>query len=298
MNRLAQALVCLTDSNARAAYDVELGIPSLLPPATPPLRARPVPPASQSSPVEPIPGFPIPVDHKPAPHDATQIIEVRFTPGLAPPGGGAMPAYEVVEDEPSAVKRLPYEVVAEPTLELPPFFPSSPSSTWQPRSRRELYRQLAALRRIRGAWAKLKPHLADPREQVDRPLKLVSFLEAVAELRSALEVVPNPVGEAGRPGGLVVSLCKQSLLLDTFRVLLPDQRRSLAIDWRKGDVELEREYNRLRELSRSGRKRRPFRRRSRVMRAIRWGVRNPESVLVGLGIAVVAAALIRASFGR
>jgi hypothetical protein len=88
-------------------------------------------------------------------------------------------------------------------------------------------------------------------------------------------------------------------VLDTLRVLLPDQRRAVSLDWRNGDTELEQEYNRLRELSRSGRKRRrPFQRRSRLMRAVCWCLRNPESMLVGLGTAVVVLALIRASIGH
>jgi hypothetical protein len=296
MNRLAQALICLTDPAAKAAYDAEIGI--LSPPphrGTVEAISRPIPPPLPES--APIPGFPIPTEEEPLPPDVTQVIEVRFTPGLAPPEVGTVPPYEVVEDEQSGPPTLPYEVVSEPVLE--PSFIALPHPSWQPTARRQLYTRLASLRRIRSAWGKLKPHLADPNEPLDRPQRVLTFLEAVIELRKSLELLPDLIGDPWRPGGLVAALIKQSLVLDAFRVLLPDQRRGLSLDWRNGDAELEQEYNRLRELSRSGRKRRrPFPRRSRLMRAVFWSLRNPESMLVGLGIAVVVLALIRASIGH
>ena len=298
MNRLAQALVCLTDPVAKAAYDAEIGI-SLRPPHREVVEAisRPTPPPLPEIGGKTIPGFPFPTEEEPLPPDLTQVIEVRFTPGLAPPEGGLVPPYEVVEDEQSGPPTLPYEVVAEPGLE-PPFIALS-HPAWQPTARRQLYSRLAHLRRVRSGWGKLKPHLADPNEPLDRPQRVLTFLEAVHELRKSLELLPDLIGDPWRPGGMVAALIKQPLVLDAFRVLLPDQRRVLSLDWRNADAELAQEYNRLRELSRSGRKRRrPFRRRNRLMRAFLWTLRHPESLLVGLGISAVVIALVRASASR
>jgi hypothetical protein len=296
MNRLAQALVCLTDPIAKAVYDTELGLPPPPPQPAGEKGPRSSPPPLPDALSETIPGFPIPTDEEPLPPDATQVIEVRFTAGLAPPDVGDQPHFEVVEDEPPGTPAFPFEVVSEPVLE--PEFIVPPPPPWQPRTRRELYTRLTTIRRVRAAWARLKPHLADPREPLDRPLTVLTFLEAVIELRATLGSLPDLIGEPWRPGGLAVALLRQPLVLDAFRVLLPDQRRTVSLDWRNGDTELEREYNRLRELSRSGRKRRPFRRRSRIMRALFWTLRHPESLAVGLAIVVLVVALIRGSVSR
>ena len=295
MNRLAQALICLTDPVAKAAYDVEIGN-SPGPPRRDAVEAIPRLTPSRLPESAAIPGSPISTEEEPPPPDVTQVIEVHFTPGLAPPEAGSVPPYEIVEDEQSGPPTLPYEVVPDPVLE-PPFI-ALPHPAWKPAARRQLYARLAKLRRVRSAWARLKPHLADPNEPLDRPQRVLTFLEAVLELGVSLELLPDLIGDPWRPGGMVAALIKHPLVLDTFRVLLPDQRRALSLDWRNGDAELEQEYNRLRELSRSGRKRRrPFPRRSRLMRAVFWSLRNPESMLVGLGIAAVVLALIRASIG-
>jgi hypothetical protein len=295
MNRLAQALVCLTDPIAKPAYDAELGLPSAVPVETSVAKPRPVPPPLPNTPLEPIPGFPIPSEEEQVPLDQTQVIEVRFTPGLAPPAVGGIPPYEVVDDAPSQPTAAPFEVVDEVAPEA--FVPPRPP--WQPATRRQLYTRLALLRRVRAAWSRLRPLLADPREPLDRPIHVLVFLEGVIELRESLRLLPDLIGDPLRPGGRVAALVRQPLVLDAFRVLLPDQRRGLALDWRNADSEFEGEYNRLRELSRSGRKgRAPFRRRGRLMTGVHWSVRNPESLLVGLAIGVVVMAMIRASLGR
>jgi hypothetical protein len=203
----------------------------------------------------------------------------------------------VVEEETPRAASLPYEVVAEPVAVEQ--FLAPIRLEWQPNSRRELYSRLASVRRIRSAWAKLKSLLGNPFEPIDSPIRVLAFLEAAVELRSAMNTEPDVIGEPWRPGGRIAALVRQPLCLDALRVLLPDQRRVIAQDWSQGDAELEREYNRLRELSRSGRKSgRPFRRRSRLMRVAGWAIRNPESLLVGLGIALVVVAFLRASAGR
>src|SRR5207248_2900994 len=88
----------------------------------------------------------------------TLPYEVVWEPDAAPPG----PAYEVVDVVEAALVELP---------EIP----------WQPRNRRQLFARLAAIRRFLAAWGKLRATVADPREPLDRPARVLTLLEAVAE---------------------------------------------------------------------------------------------------------------------
>ncbi|MFO0822391.1 MAG: hypothetical protein U0792_04620 [Gemmataceae bacterium] len=105
---------------------------------------------------------------------------VPFAPGLEPPEFGPPPefapeplpdTYELLQDDKPPPK-------TEPPLPLP-------EDRWKPNTRRELFRQLALLRRLMAAWQKLKPVLADPREPLARPASVLALLEAVAAARPA-----------------------------------------------------------------------------------------------------------------
>jgi hypothetical protein len=295
MNRLAQALVCLTDPSARTAYDAEIGIPMVQSDAvgSNAQATRPVPPPLPTPTFEVVSAFPLGNEDDAAPSDVTQVLEVPFTAGLAPPVPIVLP-YVVVEPQPP----LPaFEVVAEPAVEAGIVLPVV--LDWQPASRRELYARLTVLRRVMGGWQKLKPALADPQEQLNRPLSALHFLEAVVELRPLLHSRFPLVGQSGRPGGIVAALLCQPPSLHTFRSLLPDQRRVVAQDWLAGEAELQREHRRLRELSRWGRRRRPrLRRRNWFTRTLAWAIRTPESLLLVVGLAIMLAAGIRAWRGH
>ncbi len=230
-----------------------------------------------------------------------------YVPGLAPPEP-LPPAYEVVEGE--ALEPLPsaYEVVAEtgtaPTgaadevVEARVVSPPPPPP-WQPPTRRALFARLAAVRRLLTAWQKLKPLLGDPREPIDRPVRVLALLEVVAEVNPLLKTVPGIVGKLAQPGGLVGTLLRQPLVLYTIRALLPDQRRAVAADWQHAELELTRESARLRELARSGRPLRSrSRTRSRLRQLARWMTRTPEAILLALAVAIVATALLRSFLGR
>jgi hypothetical protein len=289
MNRLAQALVCLTDPAAQAAYDAERGFA----PAVSEIE-RPVPPPLPAFPYEVIPGFPIPIDDESEPGDITRVIEVPVQTAVEATQEAA-PAFEVVDDASTAPPA--YEVVADVVIDAT--FIAPPQALWQPKSKRHLYARMAYIRRLSAGWKKLEPVLGGAREALDRPVGVLIFLESVAELQPLLNPNSPVIGEPWRPGGMVVAVLRQPLPMHAVRSLLPDQRRAVAIDWRNGDSELSREYNRLRELSRSGRRRyRRFRRRGPLMRGIRWAFRNPESMLIVLALAVIAAAVVRSSPGQ
>jgi hypothetical protein len=288
MNRLAQALVCLTDPVARAAYDAARGFA--------PARPTPLPPE---------PSAPIILDadlllDQPPPPDSTHRVEVPFAPGVAPPEPlppayevvePLPPTYELVEESDEGSRRPAYEVVEVVEADLV----ARPDVPWQPATRRQLFARLAAVRRLLAAWRKLKPVLGDPREPLARTARVLVLVEAVAEVRPLLDPLRGVVGEHGRPGGLVAALVARSLVLHTLRLLLPDQRRAVALDWHRGEMALLREYARLREIVRSGR---PLRRRSRGRRRVAgWLARTPEFALVALGIAAILVAFLRLRTG-
>lgn len=269
MNRLAQALICLSDPAAKTAYDAELGVAA----------------------------EPLPTDDVPA------VTEVAFEPGLLPPGA-APPSPGLPPAPPGAlVVVLPYEVV--PPEELPPEEPPPAADPLPPvgaelpvasapakgdrAARRWIYARLALVRKSLRAWDQLRPVLADPRDSLDRPARVLLLLEAVRDVRPLLPRLRELI----RGGRLVAAVVSQPSLCDTIRSLLPDQRQALAIDWRRGQVELQREHRRLRDLSRAGREPRTGPNNWRVL--AQWLMRTPEAVLVLLAAAAVLVALVRGS---
>jgi hypothetical protein len=289
MNRLAQALVCLTDSVAKAAYDENL-TPATHHPPTPPVRTRDTASPAFVVVAEPLFDDEVFSDDEAAvppsdPTEMTQILEMPFEPGLP------AATYEVLEWDasPEAALDLPaYEVVPPPQsapLELPPDEP--------PATRRELYSRLALVRKMLRVWEKLRPTLADPKHPLDRPAAVLALLDALSEVRPLVDRLRGIVGAPGAPGGIIVALAAQPVILDTFRVLLPSQRQAVAIDWRRGQLALQQEYTQLRRLSRAGRG------QSRAPGAAaalwHWLSRKPEVVLVALGFLALFLAMARST---
>jgi hypothetical protein len=306
MNRLAQALICLTDTAARSAYDRELGKNApeieLVPPSKPFLFAQP---NANTNPLSlTVAAFPQPTTRQATEtpvHEEPKKGEILVKPGLDPLSGGEL-GYEVVEptplERPGLAAELPYEVVwdaenkatgwTEGILEAELVAP--PVAPWEPANRRELFSRLVLVRRYLAAWKDLKPVLGNPQEPLERPLVLLSFLESVQRAVPLLGRIPGLVGELGRPGGLVASLVRQQLVLSTFRTLLPDQRRALVLDWLRGERTLRQELAQLRERVRRGRptRRRSHRRERIVQRVTRLFIRMPEAIILVLALLLVA----------
>lgn len=314
MNRLAQALICLTDPAARSGYDAELGI-SPLHVADKPVPAKPVllPLSTSTSSLgqapslqeEPIPGFPIPTDDPLSTPSRVGSGQELFESGEE--SSEQLIEFEVVETDETIERSgvgvsdvVPYEIVWDsavpPTMSpdgvIDAELVAPPVVLWQPATRRELFARIVLVRRFLAAWQKLKPVMANPQEAVDRPVRVLSFLEAVTEFRPLADSLEGLVGEFGRPGGLVTAVIRQPLIMSTIRTLLADQRRALAFDWLRAEQAIQKEQTRLRELVRSGR----FVRRHSQIRwrtaqgMLRWLIQIPEVIVVVL----VAAILIRA----
>ncbi|MBO0697290.1 MAG: hypothetical protein J2P46_02745 [Zavarzinella sp.] len=236
MNLLARALDTLTDPQARKAYDRSLGLQrvttvELPPPADDPLNVL-------------FPGVPLlPAEPEgPAPADETPILPDVF----------ALPD---VEDEPD-VDDDP-EFIEEGRLELPPL-PVLPAVArletphearpGRPKSpKRELYAELARVRKVLRVWERARPYLTDTDRTFSRRTDSLALMGCLAELRPLLPTVCDLIASPHRPGGIVAALARQRLMFDTFRTLLPSQREALAKDFRAAHYRLAGYYDDLRE---------------------------------------------------
>jgi hypothetical protein len=301
MNRLAQALICLTDSVARAAYDRSLGIPP--PPfevvEDEPEAAKPLIPTQQielpSDEVGPLAAEIGPEGpHGEAKRLPYEVVEEPNPPRKPPP-------YEVVPDAPRRrPPPLPYEVVPDeelPEAELIPAevvepleLPESAEPLSAPVSRRGLYRRLAAIRKAMRAWEKLGPTYGTPAEALATPVAVLLLVQALAEAREALPGVSRVIRGPESPGGMVAALVRLPHAIHAVRVLLPAQRQAVARDWRRGYEALRRERVRLREMVLAARPRAHREPAIRVLRAVR---RTPEWVLLLAALAALFIALLR-----
>ncbi len=279
MNRLAQALVCLTDPVARAAYDGGLGI---RPPPFEVVEDEPPIPGGAPPPVTPEGAVIEPGPRQPAEEQPRPAYEVVWEPEPLPPdvvpsgaGAGEPPAFEVVPDEPPE-----------------PVAPPAPAHI----SRRAVYRKLAALRRASRAWEHLRPVFGTPAEPLATPVAVLLCVRALAEARAALPALAGLIRGPGRSGGTVAALVRLPHALHTVRALTPGQREAVALDWRRGYDALVRERARLRELARAARRRRgrraPFPRLGHELR------RTPEWALGALALAALVFALLRRPHGH
>ncbi len=217
MNRLAQALICLSDSDSRHRYDTDLG----LIPAT----GTPEQPSLPYELLEPSETHPVPIDR--VTESVIEGVLVVERP----------PAYEVVE--PFVARPIPQAEV------------------WQPANRRQLYARLVALRRLLAAWQELRFLVANPGEALDRPISVLRCLEATRAAHTLFTAYPDVIPAIGEPGSKVVALIRQPQVLAIHRTLLTNQRQALAMDWHRGERFLMGEQRRLRAFAQSTRPRRP-----------------------------------------
>jgi hypothetical protein len=303
MNRLAQALITLTDAAEKAAYDAELGLPTLSapppPPARPPARPKSAAPARGEPLVIASPVFEdafadeAPVGIRVDPDD-TQEIEI--------------PSFEVIDAEPPSGNLVVSTAELMDFPEAPPASGGGPVGVVEavalapgrrratdPATRRWVYTRLALVRRAVRTWERFRPLFVDPEDPVARPGRVLLLLEATVATRDILPHLRGVIGEFGQPGGLVAALVNRPLVLDTFRRLLPDQRLVVGADWKAGLAELHGEYARLRQISRQGRSALAGPAGSLLL--WRWLRDNPEWALLLLAGLCVFVAMVRGSTG-
>jgi hypothetical protein len=277
MNRLAQAFVCLTDPEAKRAYDETLF----------------------GTPAEPEVVEPSALDEPPEAYDPLAwLYNPASLEGEASPGPAPGPVESQASVEPVAVAPPPQPVNAAPPVvaSVPPADPGVEAARSQPARRglgtkRALYHRIVATRGLLHAWERSGKYLAPTKRRLTRRSEAVDLLRQLTEVRSQLEAFPPVLGRAGQPGYLVTSLARQQLIVPTFQSLLPDQREALSRDWHAGHKLLAAHRDYLRQELRALRRRSPP---VRLIRAVRASLNdNPGIVLAILAGLAIVITLIR-----
>jgi hypothetical protein len=219
MNRLAQALDCLGDGQARRLYDASLGLASTgSTTVTPAVFSEPPPQMLVPPPLE-------------EPTPAVEVLELppdEPTPAAPPEPQSEAPSVQVVEQSAHRAER------------------------------RLVVARLVRARRCLRAWEAGRDFLADPERRLVRRTDAAELMGRLTEIGRWAIHAEEWVGGPGQPGGLVVALARQPLTVHTFRALLPSQREALARDWVAGRLVLYDECKRLRAQLGKARSKRRF----------------------------------------
>ncbi|HKI35254.1 MAG TPA: hypothetical protein VKA46_25580 [Gemmataceae bacterium] len=299
MNRLAQAYVCLTDPDARRAYDaarfgrpagngaksppvrsrgapVVTPAPALVAPVLVPAPERPPPPRPEVPPVPEVQARPVAL---PVPPSAEPPPPVPVPTETPPPGVGSEPPVPLPAAVVEALPAAPPPAPPQPRPKADPVLEASRSGVARRGlgTRRAIYHRLAQTRRLMRAWERAGKYFGNPKRKLTRPAEATELINRLKAVREALEDFPPLLGEAGQPGYSVVVLARQQAPVPIFQTLLPGQRETLAQHWKGGRRLLQAHREFLREEIQSVRKRG---RLSRALRAVRMVTINDHAVLV------------------
>jgi hypothetical protein len=255
MNRLAQALVCLSDPAAKRVYDASFLVPA----------------AGVPAPVEVVPTEATSADLPAATASFVQAsIDTQIDAAPAP------------LDEASPAEVVPVEEPRETASVLR-------TAQRGLGTKRALYHRIAQTRKLLRAWEQAGRYLADPSRRINRPSEATELIHVLPAIRKLLRSFPPLLGVAGQPGYLVVSLARQPVIVPTFQTLLPSQREALARDWRAGHKLLIEHRQFLRGELRALRKRSAA---GQVFRAVRTFVADRPGLIllviagIALGVAL------------
>lgn len=309
MNRLAQAFVCLTDSAAKRAYDMQLLGSESSTEAAPALLLKEVPPAlawleNASEKLVPLdedaePKPPVAADSN-GDRDAASAPIIPLLPaepldGPPPPASSSTPTTLAVPDsEPTPPDIIIPEGLPGGSMPPPPpdVAEAAASAVHARRglgTRRTLYFRIARTRKLLATWEQLGKYFAQPQRRVTRPAEATELIRLLARIQSLLRGFPPVLGEAGQPGYLVVALARQAAPVPTFQTLLPSQREALAQHWEAGRKLLLAHQRFLRQEARARRRRG---RLARIAHAAAGFIRDyPEYVLAALAFLAVILAI-------
>lgn len=192
--------------------------------------------------------------------------------------------------KPAKKKRRKKRGPAESAVDVPAAEVVPPGTTYSPAERRKGYRKLTELRRVIRAWEKLQPYFASPSEDLLTPGVVFGFVESIRDCRRTLAADADADWFADH-GGQVLTVVRQPLALAIFRSLVHKQRQDLAADWALTTAHLRGRYLGLREEIRTTKPRKIGGNYPR--QAARWLRANPEWVMGGLVVVAVGIALIR-----
>jgi hypothetical protein len=322
MNRLAQALICLTDPVAKRTYDAA-EFPALTREPEDQTQSQPAPTSQPADAFawlyEPPPvrqsadssrTAPPPIDEPrtvrdwrtaPPPariefqSDTLDHTTEAFPETVLPPtrielGSGipTLPEPPAESAAPPADRVAAPAQVVEASPSLPGDVPPSIHEEAPIRARKRLGTKRALLarisrtRQILAVWRHTGKYLHQTNRQQMKPAEARDLLHHMEVLRELLRWSGGLLGRAGQPGYLVLSLARQELIVPTLQTLQPSQRQALARDWEAGRDLLAAHMRALRLELRE------LRRKNRVGRALRAvGIGlfdNPAAVLLVLAI--------------
>jgi hypothetical protein len=239
MNLLARAFTCLTDREAKKAYDASLAAPA--PRTAPP---APAVEATSGPPLDPLAWLFGPWSQGGAPGPSTDATEplagdwstspppLRVEAAPTPP---ELPIAETANGVPAAappatVQTAPAPLPADPFDELA----RSPAGRRGLLTTRDLYFRIRRTRELLYAWDQAGKFLDHPTRRLARSAGAAFLTRQLGLVLERLRSFPPLLGEAGQPGAYVLALARQPLIVPTFRSLLLSQRETLARDWRDG----------------------------------------------------------------
>jgi hypothetical protein len=315
MNRLAQALVCLTDPASKRAYDAGR-MPAAVAVATRP-EPPPAPPQKDAPPLwktapPPRKGPPRPVGDSSSARTILDLDTATGPPAQRPgqPPNPIANASGSERGESPGSPEKPVNGQATPEVQsrsgvrvlvaapVDPVFETARSSPEARRgigTRRALYNRLAHTRQILRAWEQAGKFLSQPRRRLTQPAEEEDLVQQFGKIRELLDGFPAIVGQPGQPGQHVVAIARQQLVLQTFQMLDLNQRTALAKDWVAGKALLTSHRHFIRQELQAHRKRTWW---GRTVRAVRAALNDhPGWVLLGVGLAALAVALFHLLIG-
>ncbi len=244
MNRLAQAFVCLTNPKSKAEYDQEvLGItPSKA--ETPPI-TEPAPVSTKSF-----------EDDRPVQLTEHQEwfferlkeqgieTELPTESSTVPPSECEIPEAGLQETQGAASSlmitdqhELSPEEIARRDQEMAEELARSsrrPRKKGKLTTKRTFYYQLAQTRQLLDIWDEAGEFLDSADRKVKGPKEAKRLIAILTKIRLVLRDFPLAIGQAGKPGYLVVALASQSAIVPRFAELNHEQRVALQRDWQTG----------------------------------------------------------------
>jgi hypothetical protein len=297
MNRLAQAFTCLTDPEAKRAYDAALLSPQPVAVEEPP----PVISVDEPDPLAWLFGpwnqlttlpepFPDPTKDFPAPS-----LRVQDWAKAPPPPRvsvrTAAPAVPADNGAPAITAAPAQDQVAEPADRWVETARESRPARRGLGTKRALYQRLVSTRSLLWHWQQVGKFLGYPERRLTRIAEAKELTRHLAAILELLPSFPPLLGRADQPGYLVIVMARWQLIIPTFRGLKHEQREALARHWRDGFELLKAHRRFLREELKAMRQTGLI---GQALRAVRAVITDqPEAILLvlallALGVAVCA----------
>jgi hypothetical protein len=254
MNRLAQAMVCLTDVEAKKRYDSSLGLAAngaatcavVAPGARPAATATaPVPSGNGPAVAPPAPAAPVTVvaeetsvlpavtqldwSATPPPVRAAAPAEPASAAEAPAPGSTVPPPVKPAPAPPADSSTILASVPADPVLEAAR---SSPAARRGLGTRRALYERLLATRELVRLWDQAGRYVGKPKRRLARAAEESDLTRRLTRIDQHLLDFPPLLGQAGQPGYRLVMLAREEQVPEAFKRLSPEEREALALDWK------------------------------------------------------------------